>query len=256
MPARLTPQGLLILSWDADAKRWLSEQRLPQVRDLYRVTDLLPGITISHLLDLVEQVAELKHFLGELCWCDADAVHRRSRAAAAEIPVYPTHRAAIAGVGAKPAEFLILEKWASITERSPGLSEAVDSRAPVAQEFRLHYQLLAGRHDVTEQELVADPPIGHDWGQSPLALDDAFGAAVSLPLRLEMKTQFGPWQVSKNPELEAETRFTLLEILSSIYYSLGAAPPLMNADQPRVEREELFRSIFRDSASDDEEPLG
>lgn len=79
MPARLTPNGLLVLSWDYKRSRWDSALTPLSMRDLYRVTDILPGMTISDLFNLVDASDELKQFLGELCWCDIEAVHRRPR---------------------------------------------------------------------------------------------------------------------------------------------------------------------------------
>lgn len=238
MPARLTPKGLLVVDWDFQAKRWQAGMRLPRVRDLYRVADVQPDVTISQLFDLVDQDSDLKHFLGELCWCNADAVHRRPRAPVEEIVVYPSHLAMKASEGAMPAEFLILEK--GITFGSHRVDEP-------PERFELRYRVWAGRNDFKHRELVAAPTIGHAWSDFQLFLDACFGTAVNLPLRLGTMLS-----IEDRPDWQVETTFTLLEILSSIYYSLGDAPELMNANQPRIEGEELLRELFPEYFGDGE----
>lgn len=250
MPARLTPEGLLVISWDFHVNRWKSQLRLPGVQDLYRVTDLLPGITMSDLFDLVEQDPELMSFFGKLCWCDLYAVQRRSRVPVEEIVVYPSCRARRGGESGAPAEFLLLKKWASIHETS----DEHEYEAPLSRQFDMHYQLWAGRDDSSQYELIADPRIGHASGSFELHLDACFGAAVALPLRLSPTMQMGCMPESQDPDEQVETTFTLLEILSSILFPLGNSPQLMNADQPRIEIEEIIRRLFPEANDSDDEP--
>jgi hypothetical protein len=247
MPARLiTKKGLLILSWSFRSNRWESELHLPAVRDLYRVTDLTPGLTISELFDMVDQDCELKHFLGELCWCDIDAVHRRPRIPGEAIPVYPSYRAMKAAEGASPAEFLILEKGiAMIRHRMDEPAAAVEASGE-PKRFELRYHLFAGRDDSKQRELVAAPAIGHAVRDFEISLEACFGTAVNLPLRLS--AALTNWD---RPDWQVETNFTLLEILSSIYYSLGDFPELLNADQPRVEVEIFLRESFPEYFGDE-----
>jgi len=239
MPARLTQNELLILRWDFRANRWESERRLPGIRDLFRVTDLVPGVTISDLFDLVERDAELKHFLGELCWCDIDAVHRRSRAPVEEVLVYPSYREWKAETGGLPAEALVLEKCATIHSHEDDESP-MDDGEPDRQHYELRYRLWAVRQGMKMHELIVAPPLGYAWGgEHEQGLAARFGTAVSLPLRLCPRLSG-----IEDPQSSVEVSFTLLEILSPIYYALGDAPCLMNATPRRIEMAQLWRRIF------------
>lgn len=87
---------------------------------------------------------------------------------------------------------------------------------------------------------------------SARGLDAVFGTAVTLPFKLATTAEIGQEQDYGERQI-AEVSFTLLEILSAIYYALGNAPEHLNADQPRVEVEEVMREIFPEIAEEDED---
>ena len=70
-----------------------------------------------------------------------------------------------------------------------------------------------------------------------------FGTAVALPFKLSPTAEVSEVQ-DYGERQDVEVSFTLLEILLAIYYALGNAPEHLNADQPRVEVEEVMREIF------------
>lgn len=248
MPARLTPQGLLVLSWDFGLRRWESSLHALRLRDLYRVTDLQPGMTISHLFDLVDASSELKQFLGELCWCDIETVHQRPRLPLEDLHVYPDCKSAREQLRGEPAEYVELEKWFHVPAAAD--DQAEDNGA--TSKLYVHYQFWAGR-DVGRRELIASPALGTPDAHHRRGLDALFGTSVTLPLKLSPTAQIAEVQ-DYGQRQEVPVAFTLLEILSAIYYALGEAPEHMNAEQPRVEVEEIMRDIFPELGEDDEPP--
>jgi hypothetical protein len=248
MPARLTPRGLLVLSWDFQRSRWESSLHQLGMPDLYRVTDIQPGMTIGMLFDLVDASNELKQFLGELCWCDIEAVHRRPRLALEEMTVYRDYKSAKQQVGGEPAEYVELEKWFQV----PATADPQGEQDSITTKLSLHYQFWAGR-DEAERQLVASPSLGTPDAHYRSGLDAVFGTAVTLPFKLSPTAQIAEVQ-DYGERAEVPVGFTLLEILSAIYYALGEAPEHMNAEQPRVALEAALRDIFPELGEDDEPP--
>jgi hypothetical protein len=248
MPARLTPQGLLVLSWNFQRSRWESSLHELRLQDLYRVTDIQPGMTISELFDLADVSSELKQFFGELCWCDIEAVHRRPRLPLEEVTVYPDYKSARQHVGGESAEYVELEKWFQVPATAGDQAE----RDSITTKLSVHYQFWAGR-DGAERELIASPALGTPDAHHRSGLDALFGTAVTLPFKLSPTAQIAEVQ-DYGQRQEVPVGFTLLEILSAIYYALGEAPEHMNAEQPRVELEQALRDIFPELREDDEPP--
>jgi hypothetical protein len=237
-----------VLSWDFQQSRWESSLHGLRLQDLYRVTDIQPGMTISDVFELVEARGELKQFLGELCWCDIEAVHRRPRLPLEEVTVYPDYKAARQQVGGEPAEYVELEKWFQV----PATADEQNEHDSITTKLSVHYQFWA-RRDGSQRELIVSPALGTPDAHQRCGFDALFGAAVTLPFKLSPTAQIAEVQ-DYGQRTEVPVGFTLLEILSAIYYALGEAPEHMNAEQPRVELEQALRDIFPELGEDDEPP--
>jgi hypothetical protein len=203
MPVRITPKGVLLITWDDDAQEWVSLGNTELIPLLNERVEIEPGTKVSDIFDAVDRDGELKSFLGGYCSCNVSELHSRPRTTDDILTIPSVHDGVIDYEAQHVAHFLQVRADAAVF-----IAPETGDRC-----FEYDRFLMVGSY--TSPDTVVNTPL-----TTPELREQNHAALCQLEVRLdeviflEVEDQNGP-----GPELHVH--FTLLDVLHTIYQALG-----------------------------------
>jgi hypothetical protein len=203
MPVRITPKGVLLITWDDDAQEWVSLGNTELIPLLDERVEIEPGTKLSDIFDAVDRDGELKLFLGGYCCCNVPDLHSRPRTTDDILTIPSVHDGVIDCEAQHVAHFLQVRAHAAVFI-DPETGERY---------FECDRFLMVGSYK--SPDTVVNTPL-----TTPELRAKNHAAICQLDVRLE-EVMFLEVEDQNGPGPKLHVHFTLLDVLHTIYQAFG-----------------------------------
>jgi hypothetical protein len=236
MPVRLTPEGAILVSWDSSSRQWVYLHSKELGPMLSHLVDIQPGTTLANLFDMVENDQQVKAFLATYCECDISALHALSRRI--DIPILVP-------------SFVLDEAGHPKYSGRNNVADTLAVTSEVSLRFTEKEELSFSSHLDATIRSSKEPQTG-----LPLRKDFSLrdhGALCSLELSLDNSVEVVVEETvdgsAERTHPKAVRRYTLLELLATIYESFGTRD-FDQRSQDEVDFDEEFVARLRQGSDD------
>jgi len=241
MPVRLTPDKLLLITYDMDSDSWVTLEGVSLCL-LAEFVDIEPGVTLEHIFDFIDRNKEVRKFLEEYCSCDIDKIRKAEPKSHDPIQVITGvewHEGVGTPTGVARVDQLVISPFFYVyTDES-------------TQERRLDggYMLL-GRSSLNET--IAKTLGGPN--------EHAYAELKGFELRLDTQMRVDECDDDKMEEgpddtiaFSANVRYRLLDVLTTVVEFFGN-PAFDPRYQKQIDEDKEFLDRLNEPDEDDPEP--